>query len=492
MAEKQQTLDANGKPYNRTMMMVAIILGLFMSVLSSTMLATAYPTLMDSFDVSTSTVQWLTTGYMMVNGGVMIPISAWLISRFGSGALFNTAMFFFLGGSILAWTATSFGMLFAARVIQAVGAGIAMPVAQTVLLSIYPPDRRGGAVMGMMGLAIGLAPAIGPTLSGWLIDNYNWRALFSTLIPFTILALVVGLIFNKKVLATKKSNLDWISAAESTLGFGLLLYGFSQVGDNGWGGDPTVIAPILIGVIAIAIFVYRQLHLENPFLELRVFKTRDFTISAILSSDVNMAMVGVEMVLPIYLQTIRGDSALESGLTLLPGGALMIGIASPITGRLFDKYGGAKHLATAGMILLTLGTIPFLFLTKETPLLFIIVTYCIRMLGVGMVMMPTSTAGMNALPTNMISHGTAVNNTARQVASSVGTAILISILTNVTKDDMPAKHVLHNNPLVYKEGAQNAVLNGYSAAFSIAVLFCLVGWGLSYLLKQKQTVGGDK
>lgn len=487
MAEKQQTLDANGKPYNRTMMVVAIILGLFMSVLSSTMLATAYPTLMNAFDVSTSTVQWLTTGYMMVNG-VMIPISAWLISRFGSGALFNTAMIFFLGGSILAWSATSFGMLFTARVIQAVGAGIAMPVAQTVLLSIYPPDRR-GAVMGMMGLAIGLAPAIGPTLSGWLIDNYNWRALFSTLIPFTILALVVGLIFNKKVLATKKSNLDWISAAESTLGFGLLLYGFSQVGDNGW-GDPTVIAPILIGVIAIAIFVYRQLHLENPFLELRVFKTRDFTISAILSSDVNMAMVGVEMVLPIYLQTIRGDSALESGLTLLPG-ALMIGIASPITGRLFDKY-GAKHLATAGMILLTLGTIPFLFLTKETPLLFIIVTYCIRMLGVGMVMMPTSTAGMNALPTNMISHGTAVNNTARQVASSVGTAILISILTNVTKDDMPAKHVLHSNPLVYKEGAQNAVLNGYSAAFSIAVLFCLIGWGLSYLLKQKQTVGGDK
>lgn len=341
-----------------------------------------------------------------------------------------------------------------------------------------------------MGLAIGLAPAIGPTLSGWLIDNYNWRALFSTLIPFTIFALVIGLIFNKKVLPTRKSNLDWLSAAESTLGFGLLLYGFSQVGDNGW-GDPTVILPILIGVVAIAIFVYRQLHLENPFLELRVFKTRDFTISAILSSDVNMAMVGVEMVLPIYLQTIRGDSALESGLTLLPG-ALMIGIASPITGRLFDKY-GAKHLATAGMILLTLGTIPFLFLTKETPLLFIIVTYCIRMLGVGMVMMPTSTAGMNALPNTMISHGTAVNNTARQVASSVGTAILISVLTNVTKDDMPAKHVLHNNPLAYKEGAQNAVLNGYSAAFAIAVVFCLIGWGLSYLLKQKQTtVGGDK
>lgn len=486
MSEKP--LDANGKPYNRTLLTVTMIVGVFMAVLSSTMLATAYPALMKAFDVSTSTVQWLTTGYLLVNG-VMIPITAWLMNRFSSKLLYNLAMIFFLGGTILAYCAPNFGTLFVARLIQAVGAGISMPLGQALLLSIFPPDKR-GATMGIFGLAIGLAPAIGPTLSGWIIDNYNWRVLFGILIPIGILVVVLGLIFFKKLLPTNNDRLDILSAGLSTIGFGSLLYGFSEVGDKGWGSS-IVITFIIIGIIFIGLFAWRQLTMKDPFLNLNVFRNGEFTLTTILAAVVNMAMVGVEMIVPLYLQTVRGDTAFESGLTLLPG-ALMIGIASPITGRIFDKM-GAKRLATAGMILLTIGTIPFLFLTKDTPVAFIVIVYAIRMVGVGMVMMPVTTAGMNVLPVNQIGHGTAVNSTLRQVASSVGTAILVSVLTNVTNNNMPAKHVLHQNPLQYKDLAINSVLNGYTASFGVAILFCLIGWALTYFLKQNNpTKGGVK
>ena len=489
MSEK--VLDANGKPYSRGLMVATMISGAFLTILSSTMLATAYPALMKAFDASTSTVQWLTTGFLMVNG-VMIPISAWLISRFSSKTLYMTAMFLFLIGTTLAFTANEFGVIFAGRIIQAIAVGISMPLAQTVNLSIFPPEKR-GTIMGTLGLAMGLAPAIGPTLSGFIIDSYSWRMLFGMLIPINILVIIVAFFTVKKVLPTSKPSLDIISAVLSTVGFGALLYGFSEVGDKGWGSSVVIIS-ILLGLVVIALFVVRQLKAENPFLNLRVFKTKAFTITSLLSADVNVAMVGVEMVLPIYLQTVRGDSALESGLTLLPG-ALMIGIMSPITGRIFDRI-GAKRLAMSGLILLTLGTVPFLFLTKNTPVLFLVVTYAVRMVGVAMTLMPVTTSGMNALSLDQISHGTAVNNTLRQVASSVGTAILVSILSNVTKNSMPGKSLLDSMPLLYKEHATNAVLNGYAAAFLVAIVFSLIGLVLTFFLKNENTVnplaGGDE
>ncbi|WP_329608927.1 MDR family MFS transporter [Lentilactobacillus sp. SPB1-3] len=472
-------------------MVATIVFGTFITILSSTMLATAYPALMKAFDASTSTVQWLTTGFMMVNG-VMIPITAWLLNRFSSRTLYMTAMSLFLVGTILAFVASDFSTIFIGRLIQGIAVGITMPLAQTVNLSIFPPEKR-GTIMGILGLAIGMAPAIGPTLSGFIIDSYSWRMLFGMLIPFIIVVIIISFFTVKTVIPTSKSSLDWWSAALSTAGFGSMLYGFSEVGDKGW-TDPLVISTIIIGIIIVAFFVIRQLKSAHPFLNLTVFKTRTFSLTTTLSAIVNIAMVGVEMVLPIYLQTIRGDSALQSGLTLLPG-ALMIGVMSPITGRIFDKI-GAKRLAITGLTLLTLGTIPFLFLTKETPLLFLIITYAIRMVGVAMALMPITTSGMNSLPLNLVSHATAVNNTVRQVASSMGTAILVSVLSNVTKNSMPGKSLLASMPLLYKEHATNAVLTGYAAAFSIAVVFSVAGLIIAFFLNDKNTVnplaGGEK
>lgn len=314
--------------------------------------------------------------------------------------------------------------------------------------------------MGMSGIVIGLAPALGPTLSGYIIDNYHWRDLFGMVLPIVVLVLVLAFFLMRSVIPLSNPSIDILSAILSTIGFGSLLYGFSSVGDAGW-GSAKVIGFLIVGVIFIALFAWRQLRLENPFLELRVFKSSTFTIAAVLAGVTNMAMVGAEMVVPLYIQNIRGESAFHSGLMLLPG-ALIMGAMMPITGAIFDKH-GAKRLAIVGMFVLTAATAPFAFLTKTTPILYIVVLYAIRMFGISMVMMPVTTSGMNALPNKLISHGTAVNNTFRQIASSIGTAILISVLTNVTKDNLPAKSVLESTPLTYKDQAINATLSGYHA-----------------------------
>ena len=473
-------MDIHGKPYKRGLLVLVLLVGTFCTVLNQTILSTAFPTLMHAFNIGASTVQWLTTGFLMVNG-IMIPISAWLTTRVPSKRLYLTAMSFFLLGTILCFTANSFEMLLAGRLTQALGVGVTMPLLQTMMLTIFPANRRGTA-MGLAGLVIGVAPAIGPTLSGWIIDNYRWRTLFGMIIPIVVIVIGMGTFFMKDVLETKHKKLDWLSAILSTIGFGSLLYGFSEVGDKGWDSS-IVISTITVGIIFVILFGYRQLKLDDPFLDLRILGIPEFSISTALASVSMVAMVGAEMVLPLYIQSVRGESAFHSGLTLLPG-ALMMGFMSPITGRLFDKI-GARRLATTGMFLLTVGTIPFAFITKATPIIYITTIYTVRMAGIAMAMMPTTTSGMNALPFQKMSHGTAVNNTLRQVAASMGTAILISILSNVTKNNLPSKHLLTTQPLLFKNEAINATLSGYHAAFWFAVGFSALGLILSFFVSQK-------
>lgn len=482
-------VDIYGKKYNRSLLVAVLLIGTFCTVLNQTLLATAFPTLMKEFDISASTVQWLTTGFLLVNG-IMIPVSAWLINSFSSKKLYISAMTTFLIGTIICFLAQNFSVLLIGRLIQAIGVGLSMPLLQNIMLTIFPPEKRGSA-MGMAGIVIGLAPALGPTLSGWIIDHYSWRDLFGMVIPIVILVLVLALFFMKSVIELTHPRIDTISAILSTIGFGSLLYGFSSVGDKGW-LSKEVLGFLIIGIIFIFLFSKRQLKIEHPFLELRVFKSKIFTIAAVLAGVTNMAMIGAEMVLPLYIQNIRGESAFHSGLMLLPG-ALVMGLMMPITGAIFDKR-GARNLAITGMFILTSATLPFAFLTSKTSVIVIVVLYAIRMFGISMVMMPVTTSGMNALPAHLISHGTAVNNTFRQVASSIGTAILISVLTNVTKNNLPTKSILEATPLAYKDQAINATLSGYHAAFLVAVIFGFIGWLITFTLAKKKNYvqGGDK
>lgn len=274
-------LDANSQPYHRTWLVLTLLVGTFTTFITQTLLTTAFPTLMADFHISATAVQWLTTGFMLIMG-IMIPVSAWLLTRINSKYLYLTAMLIFGLGTTLAYFAVNFQMLLIARMIQAMGVGISAPVFQTIMSSVYPPEKRGSA-MGTAGIVIGLAPAIGPTLSGWIIDNYSWRALFLFILPINILVIIVSFFTLRKVLPTSKQPIDWWSVLISTIGFGSMLYGFSSVGNAGW-GDPVVLTTLVIGLIFIGLFVWRQLHMDQPLLELRVFKIPAFTLSAILTA----------------------------------------------------------------------------------------------------------------------------------------------------------------------------------------------------------------
>ncbi|TSO26659.1 MDR family MFS transporter [Lactobacillus sp. LL6] len=475
----KQPVDIHGKQYNRNLLVLVLIIGSFCTVLNGTLLSTALPSIMRDFKISTATAEWLSTAFLLVNG-VMIPISAWLINHFGSRKMYLTAMSTFFIGTTVAAIAPNFNFLLAGRIIQGLGVGVTMPLLQTIMLTIFPADKR-GAAMGTVGIVIGLAPAIGPTLSGWIVDNLSWRYLFILIAPISFVVVALAFFLIKDVLPTKEEKIDVFSVATSTIGFGSLLYGFSEAGNKGW-TNPEILAFIFIGIIFVVLFGIRQIKMADPFLDITVFKHFEFSLAAILSGITNLAMVGIEMVLPLYIQNLRGESAFHSGLMLLPG-ALMIGIMSPITGRIFDRY-GARKMAITGMTLLTLGTVPFIFLTEQSSFTMITILYAVRMVGVAMVMMNVTTSGMNSLPLNKISHGTAVNNTFRQVLSSIGTAILVSVLTTTTKDNMPGKTLLHTLPLEYKNSVINATLDGFHASFAISIGFALIALVLSFFLKK--------
>lgn len=479
-------VDMNGKKYNKTMLVVLLLVGTFCTILNQTILSTAFPTLMKAFSIDTPTVQWLTSGFMMVNG-VAIPVSAWLSSRVNTKWLYLGAMTVFEIGTIMSFMAPNFGTLLAGRLIQALGVGVTMPLLQTIMLTIFPPEKR-GAAMGLSGIVVGLAPAIGPTLSGWILINYSWRDLFGMIIPIVAVVIILGLFFMRPLLPTKKSGIDVLSLILSTIGFGSALYGFSEVGTDGW-GSTTVISTLIVGFIFIALFVWRQLVMEKPFLDIRVLRNSKFTIATILSTITMMALVGFEMVLPLYLQIIRGMNAFHSGLSLLLG-ALMMGVVSPFAGSIFDKY-GAKKLITSGLLILIVGTIPFAFITEDTSIAYVVLLYAVRSFGMSLVMMPATTYGMNALATDKLNHGTAVNNTIRQVGASIATAVLVSILSNVTNNHMPAHSLMTQSPLDYKDSMLSATLSGYHAAFWVAAFLGIVGLVSSLWLHDRKQGGNN-
>lgn len=448
---------------NRTILMAVLLSGAFAAILNQTLLATAIPHIMTDLNLDADVAQWLQSVFMLVNG-IMIPITAFLINKFSTRALFFTAMSLFGIGTLVCGISPNFSVLLSGRILQAAGAGIIMPLMQTILFLVYPRDQRGKA-MGMFGLIISFAPAIGPTLSGWFIDIYPWRGLFYILLPIVIIDLIVAYFILRNITERTNPKLDMISIALSTLGFGGLLYGFSAAGNSGW-LSLSVILPLIVGAISLVLFIKRQNKLEQPILEFGVFKDKIFTLTTALGMIVFMAMIGGAIILPIFMQTMLGFSAMESGMMLLPG-AIIMGLMSPITGRLFDKY-GAKWLAITGLGLVTITTFMFANLNTETSFTYLAVVNSFRMLGVAMVLMPVTTAGLNRLSNKLVPHGTAMSNTMRQVAGAVGTALLVSIMTNTMIPDQGIGGMIH----------------GVNMSFLFAGILSFVGFILAFKLKK--------
>ncbi|MDR7329907.1 MDR family MFS transporter [Corynebacterium guangdongense] len=408
----------------RNVLLFVLLVGAFVLILNQTLLNTALPHLMDYFDITAGEAQWVTTLFMLVNG-IMIPVTAFLIGKFSTRQLFIGAMILFSVGTLVAALAPAYWILLLGRVLQAAAGGIIMPLMQTILFAIFPRNKRGSA-MGVFGLIIGFAPAIGPSLSGWIVDHYPWHALFWLMLPFSLVSATIAAVLLKNVTERTDPTLDVLSVVLSTLGFGGLLFGFSMVGTAGWTAPATLVS-LAVGLVALVWFIRRQLRLDEPMLQLRVLRNRQFTLNTVLGALVFIAMIGGMIILPVVMQTMLGFSALESGLALLPG-ALIMGLISPITGRLFDRFGG-RWLVVVGFALITGTGAAFANLSTGTTFTYIAVVNALRMIGTSMVMMPATTAALNQLPPRMIPHGTAVNNTIRQVAASVGTAVLVSVMT---------------------------------------------------------------
>lgn len=466
--------STQAKDYNVFVIAGVFLLGAFICYLNSTFMNVALSDIMKDLNISVSTAQWLSTGYMLTTG-IIIPFTAFLIDKFKNRTLFFISIGLFTIGTIIGAFATNFTMLLTARLIQGLASGIIIPLMQTVFMIIFPIEKRGFA-MGIVGIVLAFAPAIGPTLSGWIINIYPWRYLFYVTLPFAILDLILGYFLLKNVTENKSVHFDIISFIGSTIGFGGLLFGFSNAGNYSW-TDINVYLPLIIGIVFLIIFVWRQLNMEEPMLNLAVFKSTVFTFATIISMIAYAGLISSELILPMYLEDVRGSSAFDTGLTLMPG-AIVMGIMNPITGKLFDKF-GARYLALTGLTILTLGTFGLSFLSVSTPVIYIISIYAIRMLGISMLLMPLSTSALNSLHKNLYAHGNAANNTLRQVAGSIGTSLIVTLMSKSTISSG------------YTDPAK-AQVYGMNISFACTAALTLVGLIIAFfVIKRKEIVVKD-
>ncbi|GGD12500.1 MDR family MFS transporter [Pontibacillus salipaludis] len=470
MVNTQDTTQKE-EPINKVPLIIVLLSGAFAAILNQTLLATALPNIMADLNLEASTAQWLTTIFMLVNG-VMIPITAFLIGRFTTRGLFLTAMGLFAFGTLICAIAPNFPLLMVGRILQASGAGIIIPLMQTILFMIFPIEKR-GAAMGMFGLVISFAPAIGPTLSGWLVDQFPWRSLFYVILPIVIIDFIIAYFILKNVTKQTFPKLDILSIILSTFGFGGILYGFSIAGGEAGWSNPQVPISMLIGAVTLTWFILRQRRLREPILEFKVFQYKTFTLTTVLGMVVFIALIGASTVLPLYMQQMLGFTALESGLMLLPG-ALIMGFSNPITGRLFDKF-GAKWLAITGLIILVVTTFMFTDLTAQTSFMYLTIVNAFRMLSVALVMMPVTTAGINQLPDHLISHGTAMNNTMRQVSGAVGTALLVTVMSTAARPSNGIEGLVH----------------GVNVSFIVAGISAIIGLVLSFFIKRPSVLAAS-
>ncbi|VED31093.1 EmrB/QacA family drug resistance transporter [Staphylococcus warneri] len=502
--KNQQSDFIFGKGITRGKILAAMLFGMFIAILNQTLLNVALPKINTEFNISASTGQWLMTGFMLVNG-ILIPISAFLFNKYSYRKLFIIGLVLFTIGSLICAISMNFPVMMSGRILQAIGAGILMPLGSNVIVTIFPPEKRGVA-MGTMGIAMILAPAIGPTLSGYIVQNYDWNLMFYGMFFIGLVAIAVGFFWFRLYQRTTNPKADVPGIIYSTIGFGALLYGFSEAGNKGW-GSTEIVSMFIIGIIFIALFVIRELRMKAPMLNLEVLKYPTYTLTTVINMIVMMSLYGGMILLPIYLQNLRGFSALDSGLLMLPG-ALVMGALGPIAGKLLDTI-GIKPLAIFGIGVMTYATWELTKLNMDTPYLSIMGIYVLRSFGMAFIMMPIMTAGMNALPARLISHGNAFVNTMRQLAGSIGTAILVTVMTTQTTNHVAAfgEELDKTNPMVQdhmrelaqqfggEQGAMKVLLQyvnklasveGINDAFIIATIISLVALILSFFLQSKK------
>lgn len=450
----------------RNIIVILTLTASFLSVLMMFLLITAFPKIMQEFSVNSTQVQWLTTGFMLTMA-ILIPITAYFIDTFKTRTIMISAMSLFIVGTIISLVATSFPVMLLGRIIQGMGSGIMMPLMQTILYLVYPREQRGYA-MGLAGMVINVAPAIGPPLSGVLIKYLGWRSLFYVPLPIAGLLLLLMIIFMRNVTEQRETKIDVFSILLSAVGFGGTLFGFTKLQEGELTSVLTIVS-LVIGIISIILFAVRQLRLDKPILEVRVLKTPIFALVTFISILAFSLLIAFETIMPMFVQNAQGYSAYYGGLVVMPG-ALTLAIMSFVAGKLFDRFGG-KIIAILGFALISLSGIGSYFLLDlESSFALSMGLFMLSMAGAGLINMPIMTVGINALPDSLIPHGTSVINTVRQFGGTLGLTFIISFISRAEAGSAeidPAQYLL-----------------GVESAFFVAFLFAVAGFLLSFAIRK--------
>ncbi|MGN7941141.1 lincomycin efflux MFS transporter Lmr(B) [Virgibacillus sp. 6R] len=460
------------KTYKVVPILVAFLISGFIGLFSETALNIAISDLIQIFNTNAATIQWLTTGYLLTLG-ILVPVSGLLLQWFTTRQLFITSLCLSIVGTFIAAIAPSFEVLMVARVFQAMGTALLLPLMFNTILLIFPSEKR-GAAMGMIGLVIMFAPAVGPTISGLVLENLTWHWIFWLSLPFLVIGLIAGILYMENVTEVTKPKIDILSVILSTLGFGGVVFGFSSAGEGegGW-SSPKVIAFIIIGAVSLILFSIRQLKMEKPMINLRAFRYPMFTLAVILVFICMMVMLSSMLLLPLYLQGGLVLTAFAAGLILLPGGVLN-GLLSPVMGRLFDKY-GPKWLVIPGLVIVAIDLWLFSGLTTTSTTGFIIALHILLMIGISMVMMPAQTNGLNQLPKEYYPDGTAIMNTLQQVSGAIGTAIGVSIMS-AGQHDYLSKVDNPQDPAHIPAALTAGIQDGFLFALGAAIIALIIAF----------------
>jgi EmrB/QacA subfamily drug resistance transporter len=403
--------------------MVVLVTGMFMSVLDVSIVNVAIPTMQRDFGATTEEIQWVATAYSLALG-VIVPVSAWCGDRYGSTRVYNFALIGFAAGSALCGLAWNLNSMIVFRVIQAIPGGVLPVVTLTILYRIVPKDRI-GAAMGMYGLGIIVAPAVGPTLGGYLVEYVDWRLIFFINVPVGIVGFVAALVVLPKFPGVRAGRFDVWGFLTIATGLFTLLLALTEGQSWGWSSYKVLIL-LTVAVLSLALFVVVELEVDNPLLDVRVFRYWAFTNSLLLISVLSVGLFTVLFYVPLYLQQAAGLGAFESGLLLLPQ-ALIMAVLMPVAGRLYDKI-GPRWPAVIGLSIVAWGTYELHILTLDTSHTHLVWLLTLRAAGMGLAMMPIMTGGIAAVPPSQVSRASAFNNVVQRTSAALGLAMLTAMV----------------------------------------------------------------
>ena len=433
-ADNPATSVADGKApvsYKVAPIIAVLVVSAFVMILNETLLSVALPVLMTEMSISAVVGQWLSTAFMLTMA-VVIPTTGFLMKRLSVRAMFTTAMSLFLASTLVATFAPTFGVLLIARVVQAAGTAMVLPLLMTTTLALVPLRSR-GTVMGLVGVVISAAPALGPTISGFILEHWSWHYLFVMMLPIVVISLGIGLAFMRNYTEPQQVSLDAVSVVLAAIGFGGTVYGLASISSIVDGTSRT--APLVsfgIGVLALAVFTVRQIRRasrgKEPLLDLRPLTVRTYTVSLAIIFIAMANMLGTVIVLPIYLTGALGVSSLNVGLTLLPG-AVASGALGPFVGRLYDRIGPRPLVVPGAGFMAAVLWLQFALLDADSTRGLVIALNVVFGIGMAMVMTPLMTHSLSSLPRELYGHGSAILNTLQQLAGALGTAVFIALLS---------------------------------------------------------------